>query len=149
MITSKYLIQIQRIQMKYPTIMALLTSLSLSAGFSEVDAKQLKTLQAEGVPVIDIRTPQEWRETGIIKGAYQVMFFDIRGAAHAEAWLKTLSDIVKDKKSPFILYCAHANRTKAVGNWLVDKLGYTHVYELTGGIEYGWRDLGEQTVKAK
>lgn len=139
----------KRIHMKYPTIMALLTSLSLSAGFSEVDAKQLKTLQAQGVPVIDIRTPQEWRETGIINGAHQMMFFDIRGNAHAEAWLQALSGIVKDKKTPFIIYCAHANRTKAVGNWLVDKLGYTHVYELTGGIEYGWRDLGEKTVKAK
>ncbi len=129
--------------------MALLTSLSLSAGFSEVDAKQLKTLQAQGVPVIDIRTPQEWRETGIINGAHQMMFFDIHGTAHAQAWLQALSGIIKDKKTPFIIYCAHANRTKAVGNWLVDKLGYTHVYELTGGIEYGWRDLGEKTVKAK
>ncbi len=135
--------------MKYTTILALLTSLSLSAGFSDIDATQLKTLQAKGVPVIDIRTPQEWQQTGIIKGAHQMMFFDVQGNAHAQTWLKDLSKVVKDKKTPFILYCAHANRTKAVGNWLVDKLGYTHVYELKGGIEYGWRNLGEKTVKAK
>ena len=135
--------------MKYAAIMALLTSLSLAAGFSDVDNTQLKALQAKGVPVIDIRTPQEWKETGIIKGAHQMMFFDIQGNAHAKEWLNALSNVVKDKKTPFILYCAHANRTKAVGNWLVDKLGYTHVYELKGGIEYGWRDLGEKTVKAK
>jgi len=135
--------------MKYATILALLTSLSLSAGFSDIDATQLKTLQAKGVPVIDIRTPQEWQQTGIIRGAHQMMFFDIQGNAHAQTWLEDLSKIVKDKKTPFILYCAHANRTKAVGNWLVDKLGYTHVYELKGGIEYGWKDLGEKTVKAR
>ena len=135
--------------MKYTTILALLTSLSLSAGFSDIDTTELKTLQAKGVPVIDIRTPQEWQQTGIIKGAHQMMFFDVQGNAHAQTWLKDLSKVVKDKKTPFILYCAHANRTKAVGNWLVDKLGYTHVYELKGGIEYGWRDLGEKTVKAK
>jgi len=135
--------------MKYTTILALMTSLSLASGFSDIDVKQLKALQAKGVPVIDIRTPQEWKQTGIIKGAHQMMFFDIQGSAHAEAWLKDLGKITKDKKTPLILYCAHANRTKAVGNWLVDKLGYTHVYELKGGIEYGWRDLGEKTVKAK
>ena len=135
--------------MKYAAVMALLTSLSLAAGFSDVDHTQLKALQAKGVPVIDIRTPQEWKETGIIKDAHQMMFFDIRGNAHAEEWLKALKKVAKDKKTPFIIYCAHANRTKAVGNWLVDKLGYTHVYELKGGIEYGWRDLGEKTVKAK
>ena len=135
--------------MKYPTIMALLASLSLAGGFSEINVSELKALQAKGVPVIDIRTPQEWKETGVIKGAHQMMFFDIQGAAHAKEWLEDLSKINKDKKSPLIIYCAHANRTKAVGNWLVDKLGYTHVYELKGGIEYGWRDLGEKTVKAK
>jgi len=135
--------------MKYAAIMALLASFSLAGGFSDIDASQLKALQQKGVPVIDIRTPQEWKETGVIKGAHQMMFFDIRGNAHAKEWLEALGKIVKDKKTPFILYCAHANRTKAVGNWLVDKLGYSNVYELKGGIEYGWRDLGKETVKAQ
>jgi len=135
--------------MKYPTIMALLTSLSLAGGFGSVDVKQFKALQAKGIPVIDIRTPQEWQQTGVIKRAHQMMFFDIQGNAHAKEWLEDLAKIVKDKESPLIIYCAHANRTKAVGNWLVDKLGYTHVYELEGGIEYGWKDLGEKTVQAK
>ena len=135
--------------MKYPTMMALLTSLSLAAGFGSVDVKQFKALQEKGVQVIDIRTPQEWRQTGIIEGAHQMMFFDAQGKDHAQEWINGLNKIIKDKTSPFIIYCAHANRTKAVGNWLVDKLGYTHVYELEGGIEYGWRDKGESTVKAK
>ena len=135
--------------MKYSALMVLLTSLSLAGGFTNVDVSQFKSLQSKGIPVIDIRTPQEWKQTGIIKGAHQLMFFDARGKEHAQEWMTGLSKIIKDKKSPFILYCAHANRTKAVGNWLVDKLGYTHVYELEGGIEYGWRDKGESTVKAK
>jgi rhodanese-related sulfurtransferase len=135
--------------MKYSALMVLLTSLSLAGGFTSIDVSQFKALQSKGVPIIDIRTPQEWKQTGIIKGAQQLMFFDAQGKEHAKEWMIDLSKIVKDKKSPFILYCAHANRTKAVGNWLVDKLGYTHVYELEGGIEYGWRDKGESTVKAK
>jgi rhodanese-related sulfurtransferase len=135
--------------MKHPLLIALLTSLSLAATLGSVNVKQLKTLQEEGVPVIDIRTPQEWKQTGIIKGAHQMMFFDAQGKDHAQEWMSNLAKITKDKSRPLIIYCAHANRTKAVGNWLVDKLGYTHVYELKGGIEYGWRDKGESTVNAE
>ncbi len=135
--------------MKLPLLIALLTSLSLAATLGSVNVKQLKTLQAKGVPVIDIRTPQEWKQTGIIKGAHQMMFFDAQGKDHAQEWMSNLAKITKDKSRPLIIYCAHANRTKAVGNWLVDKLGYTHVYELKGGIEYGWRDKGESTVNAE
>jgi rhodanese-related sulfurtransferase len=135
--------------MKHPLLIALLTSLSLAATLGSVNVKQLKTLQEEGVPVIDIRTPQEWKQTGIIKGAHQMMFFDAQGKDHAQEWMSNLAKITKDKSRPLIIYCAHANRTKAVGNWLVDKLGYTHVYELKGGIEYGWRDKGESTVNVE
>jgi rhodanese-related sulfurtransferase len=135
--------------MKYSVLMVLLTSLSLAGGFTGIDISEFKTLQAKGVPVIDIRTPQEWKQTGIIKGAHQMMFFDAQGKDHAQEWMSNLAKITKDKSRPFIIYCAHANRTKAVGNWLVDKLGYTHVYELKGGIEYGWRDKGESTVNAE
>jgi len=131
------------------TITALLTSLSLAGGFSVVDAKQLKQLQAKGVPVIDIRTPQEWKQTGIIKDSHKMMFFDATGKAHAQEWMSSLAKITKDKTSPFIIYCAHANRTKALGKWLTKEQGYKNVYELKGGIAYGWIDLGETTAKAK
>jgi len=55
-----------------------------------------------------------------------------------------LGHLVKDKSVPFIIYCAHANRTKTLGNWLND-LGFKKVYELDGGIEYGWIDKGHNT----
>jgi rhodanese-related sulfurtransferase len=122
-------------------------SLVLQAGFKSIDAETLVTMQKEGVPVIDIRTPQEWKERGIIPGAHRIMFFDAQGRPHAEAWLQKLSKIVKKKQDPFILYCAHANRTKAVGKWLSETQGHSKVYELEGGIEYGWREKGRKTVQ--
>ncbi len=125
-------------------ILLILTALTLAiqAGFQSIDARTLQKMQAEGIPVIDIRTPAEWRERGIIKGAHLMMFFDEQGRPHVREWLEKFTQIVRDKKSPFILYCAHANRSKAVGKWLSEKLGYEKVYELKGGIEYGWRELG-------
>ena len=121
-------------------------TLAMQAGFQTIDAETLLRMQAKGVPVIDIRTPREWKERGVIKGAHLIMFFDEQGKAHPEEWMKEFSTLVKEKKDPFILYCAHANRTRAVGNWLSKKMGYENVYELKGGIEYGWKDLGKPVV---
>jgi rhodanese-related sulfurtransferase len=131
---------------KLLTLLFLLT-LAIQAEFKSIDAETLLKMQKEGVPVIDIRTPQEWNQQGIIPGAHLMMFFDAQGRPHAEAWLQKLSQLVKDKAHPCILYCAHANRSKAVGKWLSDKMGYAKVYELKGGIEYGWKELGKPVVK--
>jgi rhodanese-related sulfurtransferase len=131
---------------KFWFILALM-SIAAWAEFRSIDADTLIKMQKQGVPVIDIRTPQEWQERGIIPGAHLIMFFDAQGRPHIRQWMEKFSQIIKDKKTPFILYCAHANRSKAVGKWLSDKLGYQKVYELKGGIEYGWRELGKKVIK--
>ena len=64
-------------------------------------------------------------------------------------WLSEFSNVVKDKNQTFVIYCAHANRTKMVGDFLSKQLGYKDVYELTGGINYGWIDKGMKTVEYK
>jgi len=117
------------------------------ANFKSIDAKELLKLQKRGIPVFDIRTPQEWKSRGIIKGAIKNMFFDEKGRADIANFMFKLGSIVKSKDKPFIIYCAHANRTKAVGEFLTKQLGFKKVYELKGGIEYGWIDKGYKTIK--
>ena len=126
-----------------------ITTATLLADFKAVDANQLVAMQKKGVPVIDIRTPSEWKSRGIIPNAYPVMFFDSNGKPHAKEWFAKVGKLLKSKESPFIIYCAHANRTKAVGKWLTQKMGFKNVYELKGGIEYGWIDKGRKTVRVK
>lgn len=111
-----------------------------------VDDNEIVELQKEGVKIIDIRTKYEWQMTGIIKESHMLTFFDERGAYDMEKWLKELQKIIKDQHEKFVLVCAHANRTKVVGNFLRDKLGYDNVLELCGGIEYGWLMKGRKTV---
>ncbi|SMN16149.1 hypothetical protein CRYPA_29 [uncultured Candidatus Thioglobus sp.] len=53
-----------------------------------------------------------------------------------------MSKIVKNKNDEFILVCAHANRTKTIGRFLEIKTEYKNIYELDGGINYGWIDKG-------
>ncbi len=122
---------------------------ALFADLKEVDNKQLVEMKDKGVVVIDIRTLGEWKEYGIIEDAKLITFFDEKGNYDMTKWLSEFSNVVKDKNQTFVIYCAHANRTKMVGDFLSKQLGYKDVYELTGGINYGWIDKGMKTVEYK
>jgi len=132
--------------MKKFLLISALLSTALFAEFKTISADELLTLQKKGVPVIDIRTPGEWKQTGIIKGAHKMMFFTPRGEPDLANWFFDLGHLVKNRKEPFIIYCAHANRTQSLGQGL-EKMGFEHVYELKGGIENGWIKAGKKTVK--
>lgn len=88
----------------------------------------------ENTPIIDIRREDEFVATGIIKGAHKLTFFNEYGQHDLEKWLKEFKEIVKNKKQKFILVCAHANRTKTVGDFLANKLSYENAYHLEGGM---------------
>jgi rhodanese-related sulfurtransferase len=121
-------------------------SLSLFADFKTIDVAELEKLQKEGVPVIDIRTPQEWADTGIIEGAHKITFFNEKGQPLLADWFFEVGHLVKDRKEPFVIYCAHASRTQALGEGLVH-MGFENVYQLKGGIENGWIKAGKKTVE--
>ena len=122
---------------------------SLFAQLKEVDNNQLVKMKEKELIIIDIRREDEWEKTGIIEGATMLTFFDKNGRYNVQKWLNDFSQIVKDKETTFVIYCAHANRTKAVGSLLSESLGFKNVYELKGGINYGWIDKGMKTVKYK
>jgi len=132
--------------MKKIILATLLLSMSLFADFKTIEVKEFKKLQKEGLPVIDIRTPQEWNTTGIIEGANKITFFSEKGEPLLADWFFEVGHLVKDKKTPFIIYCAHASRTQALGEGLT-QMGFEMVYQLKGGIENGWIKVGEKTVK--
>ena len=119
---------------------------SLFAQFKSIDAKELLSMQKQGIVVVDIRTPQEWKTTGIIKGAKTIEFYSANGGVDFIAFMKELTKYVSTSKQPFIIYCAHANRTRTVGNFFSKAGLVANIYDLKGGIEYGWRDLGYKTV---
>jgi len=123
-----------------------LLSTALFAEFKTIGVAEFEKLQAQGAPVIDIRTPMEWKQTGIIKGAHKMMFFSPQGQPDLENWFFELGHLVKDKKESILLYCAHANRSKSLGEGL-SQMGFENVYELKDGIENGWIKAGKKTVK--
>jgi len=86
------------------------------------------------IPIVDIRTPGEWKETGLLKGSIPIMFFDERGGYNVDHFMKTLNTEV-DTKKPFAIICRTGSRTGMLAPFLSQTYGYT-VYNLKGGILY-------------
>jgi rhodanese-related sulfurtransferase len=100
----------------------------------QLDNQALQALLAEGVPVIDIRRAEEWRETGVIENSHLLTFFDQQGRYNLPEWLAALGKIVASKDQPFILICRTGNRTGLLSRALSEQLGYRKVYNVSKGI---------------
>ena len=117
------------------------------ADFKTMSTEEVQEEIKNGTVLIDIRREDEWAKYGIIQGSHKLTFFDGYGKYDINEWMEKFVQVVKSKEQKFILVCAHANRTKTVGGFLSTQLSYENVYELDGGINYGWIDKGLKTVK--
>ncbi len=118
----------------------------LLADFQSIDTAKAEELMKKGAPVIDIRTPSEWKE-GVIPHSHKIMFFDERGNYDVAKFMEAFTKVVKDKNQPFILVCRTASRTKIVGNFLSKEVGYKEVKDLKGGMMWGWNNLHKPVEK--
>ena len=83
------------------------------------------------ITLIDIRTPPEWKETGVAKGASLINMLHPQGAP---GFTNALLDKVKgDKNAPIALICRTGNRTTQVQRYLQSQ-GFTQVYNVKEGM---------------
>ncbi len=116
-----------------------LAFLSLVLAFTTLTAEYIRQpidqkLLDSKIKIIDIRTPGEWKETGIIKGSIPIMFFDEQGNYNLETFIPQLNKYVK-KGEKFALICRTGSRTQVLGSHLGKQMGY-NVIDLQGGIMY-------------
>lgn len=104
-----------------------------------------KLINDKSVVMIDVRREDEWIQTGIIKNSHKMTFFDAYGNHNVLKWMKEFEKLVPSKETTVVLICAHANRTRAIGNYLIDQ-GYKHTAHLIGGIAL-WQEEGRETIK--
>ncbi|KAB2842075.1 MAG: rhodanese-like domain-containing protein [Burkholderiales bacterium] len=79
--------------------------------------------------LIDIRTPQEWRQTGIAPGAAQIDFY--RGS---EVLVREVTQIIGgDKNAPIALICRTGNRTTQAQR-ILQAQGFTQVFNVKEGM---------------
>lgn len=72
----------------------------LFAEFQTIGTNDMLELHKQGAPIIDIRTPGEWDQTGVIPGTSKIMFFDDRGSYDIDKFMGEFTKVVKDKNQP-------------------------------------------------
>jgi rhodanese-related sulfurtransferase len=107
--------------------------------YKNADNQQLQALLAQGVPMYDVRRADEWRQTGVIAGSRRLTFVDGGGKLNPE-FMPQFTQAV-GKNDPVILICRTGNRTDVLARYLVEKFGYTQVYNVREGI-MGWMREG-------
>lgn len=119
-----------RITLKSMIVAALLAGAGIARAAPDLSAPQLAEAIRKGeLLVVDIRTPQEWRETGVVPGAQRVDFY--RGP---ENLLKSMLEITGgDRSKPVALVCRTGNRTAQAQRFLQQQ-GFTRVYNVAEGM---------------
>jgi len=114
------------------TLVLLASLFSLPAAAQEMSAPDaLEAMHAGKLTLIDIRTPAEWKETGVAQGAKRVNMIQPDGA---NGFIKALEAAVgPDKTVPIGLICRTGNRTTQVHRFLKAQ-GYTQVYNVREGM---------------
>ncbi len=100
--------------------------------YTNLDNAGLKALLAQGVPIYDVRRPEEWRQTGVVEGSRLLTFVDDRGRLLPDFLPRFTAEV--DKHQPVILICRTGNRTDALARHLMEEMGYTRVYNVRDGI---------------
>lgn len=132
---------------KLITILSVLVCLDVFADFKTLSTEQVQAKIKQGVAIIDVRRIDEYNKHGVIFGSHKLTFFDKNGRYDTQKWLAKLDQLLPSKDTPFILVCAHANRTKTIGHFLNKKTKYSRIFELQGGIVDGWIKKGLATTK--
>ncbi len=113
----------------------------------QINSQQLNELLRSGVTVIDIRTPSEWKKTGIVEGSLPIMFFNEKRQPLTEQWMQQVSQIVTPEDE-LILICRSGNRSGLIANYLSKKLKFARIYNVERGIK-DWIAKGYKTVPIK
>lgn len=100
------------------------------------EGKALLAAKDPNLQIVDLRTPAEINQTGIIEGAIVMNF----NAGDFDKKVKQL-----DKNHPVFLYCAAGGRSASAAQQLQQQ-GFKTVYDFSPGMS-GWLRAGNKTVK--
>lgn len=118
---------------------------SAQADIVDIDNAELARLAISGVPVIDIRTAGEWKESGVVPGSKLITLFDEKGRPDPD-WLAKVKGVAKPDQ-PVIVICRSGNRTRVASQMLTQQAGYAKVYNVKDGIR-AWAKEGRTMAPA-
>ena len=93
----------------------------------DIEIEELREFRKEGAIIIDVRSPQEYKE-GHIDGAIIIPEYEIK---------RKIENKVQDKNQNIVVYCSSGSRSKKAQK-ILKKLGYENVYNLYNGFFNYW-----------
>ena len=124
-----------------------LLSVTTPVTLGQATSADLSQAQKDGMIIVDIRRPEEWAQTGVIEGAETITAFEANGSLHPDFQQKFMA-LVSSPDTPVFLYCLAGVRTTNLGTALIEKLGFSRVVHLSGGI-LSWTADGYETIEYK
>jgi rhodanese-related sulfurtransferase len=94
-------------------------------------AEAYRLSQAGEITLIDIRTPPEWRQTGVAQGT---QLLDMRHPRGPDGFVdEVLRRVGGDRNAPIALICRTGNRTTHMQRLLQER-GFTRIYNVKEGM---------------
>ncbi|CUU71295.1 thiosulfate sulfurtransferase [Campylobacter hyointestinalis subsp. hyointestinalis] len=116
--------------MKKVLLILTVLCVQMFAKFETIEVDQ-NTINDQNIQIIDVRTPAEWEQTGVLNGAILVTYRNSDGSINPNFVNEIKSKIDPNKKVAVI--CRSGARSKAAST-LLDENGVDGVINLGGGM---------------
>lgn len=116
--------------MKKVLLILTVLCVQMFAKFETIEVDQ-NTINDQNIQIIDVRTPAEWEQTGVLNGAILVTYRNSDGSINPNFVNEVKSKIDQNKKVAVI--CRSGARSKAAST-LLDENGVDGVINLGGGM---------------
>ena len=121
--------------MKILLVIFVLFTKFVNAEVIHIDNRELSNLIEKKVKIIDVRTKNEWKSTGIIKGSFLISLLNNNKKFIFEDWYEMFKNKFGNNKS-IVFICASGVRSNYISHLVKKKEPDLKVYNLKKGINY-------------
>ena len=133
--------------MKIVIVIFILFTKFVNAEVININNKELSNLIEKEIKIIDVRTQNEWKSTGIIKGSFLVSLLNKNKKFIFEDWFAMFENNFGKNKS-IIFICASGVRSNYISHLVQRKKPDLIIYNLRKGINH-WIRSGNQINRLK
>ena len=119
----------------------------VNAEVIDINNRELTDLIGKKINIIDVRTQNEWKSTGIIKGSFLVSLLNKNKKFIFEDWFAMFENNFGKNKS-IIFICASGVRSNYISHLVQRKKPDLIIYNLRKGINH-WIRSGNQINRLK
>ena len=103
-------------------------------GYSIISVNDFITMKKKDLIVIDIRTQEEWKNTGVIKGSKRITAFDLEGNFNP-GFLNSFKLLTKkdNENTKIVFVSSKGDISSILANGFFEQLGYKKTFMRTVG----------------